>query len=214
MSNITLPYIDEYIRQVLPASEGLLREMEIYAEENHVPIVHKEVATLLQVLIKSTNVKNVLEVGTAIGYSSILFCEAMGEDGHVTTIERNGKMVPIAKENIKKANKAQNIKLIHSDAKEVLKDLKEEYDLIFLDGAKAHYKEFFDSCINLLKPGGILVSDNILYKGMIATDELVVRRDRTIVKRMRKYLDYICNHSQLKTSIIPIGDGLSISYKK
>ncbi len=214
MSNITLPYIDEYIRKVLPENKGLLREMEIYAEENHVPIVHKEVATLLQVLIKSTNVKSVLEVGTAIAYSSILFCEAMGKDGHVTTIERNNNIIPVAKENIKKADKTENIKLIEGDAKIALKDLKDQYDLIFLDGAKAHYKEFFDNCINLLKPGGILISDNILYKGMIATDELVVRRNRTIVNRMRKYLMDICNHPQLETSIIPIGDGLSISYKK
>lgn len=214
LSNITLPFIEEYIRETLPSNVGLLREMEIYAQENHVPIVHKEVGVLLQVLTKATKAKRVLEIGTAIAYSTLLFCEAMGEDGHVTTIERNEKRAALAKENIEKANKGKNIHLIEGDATEVLKGLTEKYDLIFFDGAKAHYKEFLNDCINLLKPGGVLVSDNILYKGMVATDDLVVRRQRTIVNRMRDYLKYICNHPELDTSLIPIGDGLAISYKK
>lgn len=213
MSNITLPFVEEYIREILPTNKGLLGEMELYAEENHVPIVHKEVGVLLQVLTKTARVKKVLEVGTAIAYSTLLFCEAMGDDGHITTIERNAKRASLAKENIEKANKTNNVKLIEGDATEILKNLEGKYDLIFLDGAKGHYKEFLTDCINLLNPGGILVSDNILYKGMVATDELVVRRQRTIVNRMRDYLQYICNHPQLDTSIIPIGDGLAISYK-
>lgn len=214
MSNIILPFIEEYIRGVLPDNEGLLREMELYADENHVPIVHKEVGVLLQVITKAIRAKRVLEVGTAIAYSTLLFCKAMGEDGHITTIERNEKRASLAKENIKKANKTKNVHLIEGDAIEVLKNLEDRYDLIFLDGAKGHYKDFLNDCINLLNPGGILVSDNILYKGMIATDELVVRRQRTIVNRMRDYLKYICNHPRLDTSIIPIGDGLAISYKR
>jgi len=214
LGNITLPFIDEYIREILPSNDGLLREMELYAEENHVPIVHKEVGVLLQVITKATRVKKVLEVGTAIAYSTLLFCEAMGDEGYITTIERNEKMISLAKENIKKANKTKNVRIIEDDATEVLKYLEGKYDLIFLDGAKAHYKDFLNDCINFLNPGGILVSDNILYKGMVATDDLVVRRQRTIVNRMREYLQYICNHPQLDTSIIPIGDGLAISYKK
>jgi len=214
LSNITLPFIEEYIREILPINDGLLGAMELYAKENHVPIVHKETGVLLQVITKATKVKSVLEVGTAIAYSTLLFCEAMGEEGYITTIERNEKMISIAKENIKKANKTKNVRIIEDDATEVLKYLEGKYDLIFLDGAKAHYKDFLNDCINLLNPGGILVSDNILYKGMVATDDLVVRRQRTIVNRMREYLQYICNHPQLDTSIIPIGDGLAISYKK
>lgn len=214
MSNIVLPFIEEYIRNTLPNNTGLLGEMELYAKENYVPIVHKEVGVLLQVLTKATNAKKVLEIGTAIAYSTLLFCEAMGDDGHVTTIERDEKRILQAKANIEKANRDQNITLIEGDATEVLKGIKGTYDLIFLDGAKGHYKDFLNDCINLLNSGGILVSDNTLYKGMVATDELVVRRQKTIVNRMREYLAYICNHPQLDTSIIPIGDGLTISYKK
>ena len=213
MSNINLTFIEEYIRDVLPENKGPLREIEIYAAENHIPIVHKEVGVLLQVLTKIAGAKKVLEIGTAIAYSALLFSEAMGEDGHITTIERNKRMIPLAKENIQKAGKTENIRLIEGDATEIIKQLKEKYDLIFLDGAKGHYKYLLKESIDLLNPGGILISDNILYRGMVATDKLVVRRQRTIVNRMREYLRYICNHPQLNTSIIPIGDGLAISYK-
>ena len=214
MSNINLTFIEEYIKDILPVNKGLLREIEIYADENHIPIVNKEVGVLLQVLTKIAGAKKVLEVGTAIAYSALLFSEAMGEDGHITTIERNKRMIPLAKENIQKAGKTENIRLIEGDATEIIKQLKEKYDLIFLDGAKGHYKYLLKESIDLLNPGGILISDNILYRGMVATDKLVVRRQRTIVNRMREYLRYICNHPQLNTSIIPIGDGLAISYKK
>lgn len=214
MSNINLTFIEEYIRDILPVNKGLLREIEIYADENHIPIVHKEVGVLLQVLTKIAGAKKVLEIGTAIAYSALLFSEAMGEDGHITTIERNKRMIPLAKENIQKAGKTENIRLIEGDATEIIKQLKEKYDLIFLDGAKGHYKYLLKESIDLLNPGGILISDNILYRGMVATDKLVVRRQRTIVNRMREYLRYICNHPQLDTAIIPIGDGLAISYKK
>ena len=214
MNNINLPFIEEYVRDILPEDKGLLREIEIYAIENHVPIVHKEVGALLRVITKAANVKKVLEIGTAIAYSALLFSEAMGEDGHITTIDRNKKMIFLAKKNIERAGKTKNIRLIEGDAAAVLKQLKDKYDLIFLDGAKGHYKYLLNESIDLLNSGGILISDNVLYKGMVATDKLVVRRQRTIVNRMRGYLQYICNHPQLITSIVPIGDGLALSYKK
>lgn len=214
MSNINLPYIEEYIKDTLPDNKGLLKEIEIYAEDHRVPIVHKEVGVFLQVITKAVKAKRILEVGTAIAYSALLFCEAMGQDGHITTIERDGAMVSLAEENIKKAGKAENITIIEGDAGQVLEDLRRKYDIIFLDGAKGHYKYFLDKSIDLLNGGGLLISDNVLYKGMVAADQLVVPRQRTIVNRMREYLHYICNHPQLDTSIIPIGDGLAISYKK
>ncbi|HZK58174.1 MAG TPA: O-methyltransferase, partial [Clostridia bacterium] len=153
MGNINLPFIEEYIRNVLPENEGLLGEIEIYADENHVPIVHKEVGALLQVITKAARVKKVLEIGTAIAYSTLLFCEAMGDDGHVTTIERNRKMIPLAKGNIEKAGRIENVRIIEGDAVIILKQLKNKYDLIFLDGAKGHYKYFLNESIDLLNPG-------------------------------------------------------------
>ncbi|KAB3537349.1 O-methyltransferase [Alkaliphilus pronyensis] len=214
MSNITDGYVEKYIREVLVENKGLLMELELYAKEHNVPIVHKEVAALLKVLTKSVKAKKILEVGTAIAYSTIIFSYAMGSDGHITTIERNEKMIEEAKNNIKRAGLEKNIRLIQGDAEDILKFLDAEYDIIFLDGAKGQYNEFLNDCLQQLKSGGLLISDNILFKGMVATDNYAVRRKRTITNRMRTYLETICNHPQLDTSIIPIGDGLAISYKK
>ncbi|MDK2937616.1 MAG: hypothetical protein PWP62_2624, partial [Eubacteriaceae bacterium] len=100
------------------------------------------------------------------------------------------------------------------DAQEVVKELSEPYDMIFLDGAKGHYIHLLPDCLRLLKPGGLIISDNVLFKGMIATNELVIRRKITIVKRMRRYLQEISNHPALLTSILPLGDGLAISLKR
>ena len=106
-----------------------------------------------------------------------------------------------------------NIRILEGDAVEQLKNVEGEFDMIFLDAAKGQYKLFYDLVIDKLKVGGVLISDNILYKGMIASDDLVVRRKKTIVKRMRNYLDYICNCDYLTTSLLPMGDGVAISYK-
>ena len=129
-------------------------------------------------------------------------------------MERNEKIIPIAKENIKKSGLEENITILEGDACEILKELDGEYDMIFLDAAKGQYKLFFDLTFDKLKKGGLLISDNILYKGMVASDEFAVRRKKTIIKRMRNYLDHICSTDELETSIIPIGDGVALSYKK
>jgi predicted O-methyltransferase YrrM len=135
-------------------------------------------------------------------------------DGKIDTIERFELMADKAKENVKRAGKEDIINIIVGDASEVLPCLDKRYDMIFLDAAKGQYPEFLPDCLRMLNIGGLLISDNVLYKGMVANDELVVRRKKTIVKRMRTYLDSICNHEQLDTTILPVGDGVAISYKK
>ena len=214
MSNIVNNLVEEYIRTTLKDKEGLLRELEIYAEENNVPIVHKEVSDLLKVLLKVDKPKRILEVGCAIGYSSILFATTVGDDVQITTVERNELMIEKAKENIKRAGFEKNITILEGDAEELLSNIEGEFDMIFLDAAKGQYKLFYDMVIDKLKVGGLLISDNILYKGMVAHDDFVVKRKKTIVKRMRNYLDYICNCDYLSTSLIPIGDGVALSYKE
>ena len=123
-------------------------------------------------------------------------------------------MIEKAKENFKRSGYENNITLLEGDAEELLKNVDGTFDMIFLDAAKGQYKLFYDLVIDKLKVGGLLISDNILYKGMIADDNLVMRRKKTIVKRMRNYLDYICNCPYLSTSLIPIGDGVALSYKE
>jgi len=211
---INYNYINEYIRKTIKPSSGILKELEDYAHDNHVPIIQPEVASLLALLGKLLAPFRILEAGTAIGYSAILLSCSLAHGGRIDTVERSGLMIEKAKENIKKAGLEDCINIIEGDALEVLKCLDKQYDMIFLDAAKGQYPEFLPECKRMLKPGGLLVSDNVLYKGMIANDELVVRRKKTIVGRMRDFLDNLCRDEDLDTSIIPIGDGVALTYKK
>jgi len=204
----------EYIRNTLKHRDGLLGELEKYAKEHHVPIVTPEVAQLLVVLGRILRPARILEIGTAIGYSSILLAGTLASGGRIDTIERQEEMLLIARENIKKAGLEHIISVIAGDAEEVLKCLDKRYDMIFMDAAKGQYPEFLPECLRLLKRGGLMVSDNVLYKGMIAGDEPTARRDRTIVNRMRFYLDSLCSDPALDTSILPVGDGIAITYKR
>jgi predicted O-methyltransferase YrrM len=214
MSNIVNEKVEDYIRNTLKDKTGLLKELEDYAHENNVPIIHKEVSDMLNVLLKVQRPKRILEVGCAIGYSSIFFADALDGDVEIITAERNEQMIEKAKENFKRAELEDKITILEGDAEENLAKVEGEFDMIFIDAAKGQYKLFYDMVIDKLKVGGLLISDNILYKGMIAHDDFVVRRKRTIVKRMRNYLDFICNCDYLTTSLIPIGDGIALSYKE
>jgi len=214
LSNINEQYIEEYIREVIPKTPEFLSNLEIYAKENHVPIIHPEVAQLLRVLIMIKKPKKILEIGTAIGYSALTMANAMGLEGTILTIERRADMIDLAQKNIDKNGFTDRIRIMDGEAEKVLPEIKDSFDFVFLDAAKGKYMEFLPYCISNLKSGGILVSDNVLYKGMVANDGLVVRRQRTIVRRMREYLEYISNNSTLESSIIPIGDGVALTYKK
>ena len=209
---INLDYITEYLHKLLPESDAFFKELEDYAKDNSVPIIHKEVKEMLEVLCMLKKPLKILEIGTAIGYSASVMAKASPEDVKITTIERDPAMTEIALSNIRKSELENNIRIIEGDALEVLPLLSSKYDLIFMDAAKGYYNEFFDCVINLLNDGGLLICDNVLYKGMTAADELVKRRQKTIVGRMRDYLEMLCNHKKLKTAVIPIGDGVTISY--
>lgn len=213
MSNIVNPLVEEYIRDLIPENSQLLKNMELYADKNHIPIVQPEVAKFLEVITRISMPKRVLEVGTAIGYSAIVFCNSMS-NGSLVTIERRTDMIELANNYIKEAGYDKQVEIIHGKAEEVLPAMDDKFDMIFLDAAKGHYLDFLNSSSRLLKKGGVLISDNVLYKGMIASDKYVVRRKRTIVKRMRTYLDYIMDHPEFISSLIPMGDGVTVSYKR
>ena len=210
--SINYEYIIRYLRDLLPKRGGLQGEMEAFAKEYEVPISQPETMKLLEVLIRLGRIQSVLEVGCAIGYSAICMAEAGCE--RIDTVEISPDAARVARKNFEKAELKERITLYEGDAKEVLPTLKGEYDMIFMDAAKAQYQEFFPHCMRLLKSGGLLVSDNVLYKGMTATDELVQRRKITIVKRLRNYLSMISSMPELETTVIPIGDGVALSYKK
>ena len=156
----------------------------------------------------------ILEVGAAVGFSSILMSEYMPEGGHITTIENYDKRIPIARANFKRAGKEEQIDLIEGDALEVMHGLEGPYDLIFVDAAKGQYIHYLPEVMRLLGTDGVLVSDNVLQEGDIIESRFAVeRRNRTIHSRMREYLYELKHHDQLQTSIIPLGDGVALSVK-
>lgn len=214
VDGISRDYIQEYIRSNIAPSEGIFKSMERYAKENRIPIIQPEVARFLEVLIKGLRSHRILEVGTAIGYSAIVMARAAGKGCRVVTIEKDADMVERARDNIYKSDFSSNIEVVRGDALMVINDLSEGFDLVFVDGAKGHYGEMLDSILKLLVPGGTLVCDNVLFRGMVASDSLVKRRKITIVKRMRRFLISITQHPLLETAIVPIGDGVSVSVKE
>ena len=211
--NINYPHIVEYLNKTLPKSEGILKELEEYAKEFTVPIIQKEVQCFLGMLLKYKAPKNILELGTAIGYSSIFFSDYIIPGGKITTLEREDDYYAIALENIKKAGKEDVISVIKGDAFETVKTLTGTYDMIFMDANKSMYRYYTDTLLPMLNKGGIIICDNILYKGMVSCDDLAPRKQNTIILNLREFLDYISHHPGLETSIIPIGDGVSVSVK-
>ena len=192
-----------------------LNEIERYALETEVPIIRKSMQSLLKFLLQFSKPRNILEVGTAIGFSALLMSEYGPKDCHITTIEKYEKRIPIARENFARAGASERITLLEGDAVEILKELEGTYDLIFMDAAKGQYIHFLPDILRLLAPGGLLVSDNVLQDGDIIESRFAVtRRNRTIHARMREYLYELKHHPELETVILPVGDGVTLSVRK
>lgn len=212
---IVAPYVTDYIREHTVTENPLLKEMELFAKENNVPIAEPETARLISVITKLVRPAKILEVGCAIGYSAMIMSESLAEGGHITTLEYDPKMVELARKNIARAGLDSKITVIEADAKDYISYLEdsETYDIVFLDGPKAHYLFMLDDAVRLLKKGGLLISDNILFKGMTADDNHFARRKVTIINRLREYIDTLMTHPQLHTSILSQGDGVTLSVK-
>ena len=179
-----------------------------------IPVADDETLQYLLVTLRAAKPEKILEIGTAVGYSAILMAENLPENSEIITVERYKKHAEIAVDNVFAVGREKQIRVIEGEAAEVLSWLDGEFDFIFLDAAKGQYLQFMPDILRLLKSGGILFSDDILYKGMVEDDDAVVRRKITIVKRLRAYLEAIMNHPMLTTAVIPIGDGVAISVKK
>ena len=192
-----------------------LHELEKYAKETNVPIVRPQMQSLLKFLLTWGRPMKILEVGTAIGFSALLMSEYAPQGCHITTIEKYEKRIPLAKENFKKAGKEDKITLLEGDAVEILADMQETFDFIFMDAAKGQYIHFMPEVMRLLAPGGILVSDNVLQDGDIFESRYgIKRRNHTIHNRMREYLYALTHDEALDTVILETGDGMAISVKK
>lgn len=219
MSEINYNYIVEYIRALHNVPDSpILKEIEtqIAMGVKTWPIIKPEVADFIKVQLSIIKPQKILEIGTAVGYSAILMSQYLRNTGKITTLERFPYMLGKARQNIKKANLEDVIEIIEGDAAETLPTLQDEtYDVIFMDCAKGQYIHFLEDCIRLLKIGGVLITDNVLHKGSVAKSRyLIERRQRTTHARLREFLWVITHSDQLISSIIPIGDGIALSYKK
>ena len=191
-----------------------LDELERQALEDRVPIIRKPLQSLLRFLLVYAKPTKILEVGTAVGFSALLMSEFAPEDCHITTIEKYEKRIPIARENFRKAGREEKITLLEGDAAEILKELREPYDLIFMDAAKGQYLGFLPEVLRLLKPGGLLLSDNVLQDGDVIESRFALeRRKRTTHARMREYLYELKHLPGLETVILPVGDGVTLTTK-
>ena len=206
--------VTDYLRSLIKEEDDFLDGIEGQARKDHVPIVKPETKEFLKVLVKMNQPMKILEVGTAVGFSSLYMHKFQPEGGTVVTIERNEGRIKRAKENFSRAGVKDAVTLMEGDAAEILAELSGTFDFIFMDAAKGQYIRFFEHILRLLPAGGILVSDNVLQDGDIVKSRYAIeRRDRTIHKRMREYLYTLKQHPLLDTSVLPLGDGVAVSMK-
>lgn len=207
--------ITAYINSLDMGSSKLLNQIEEEARRDCVPIIRREMQSFLKTLLAAKQPRAILEVGTAVGFSALLMCEYAHPKAHLTTIEKYEKRIPIARENFKRAGREKQITLLAGDAAEYLRKMTGPFDFIFMDAAKGQYIHFLPDVLRLLEPGGLLVSDNVLQDGdLIESRFAVERRNRTIHSRMREYLYELKHNPQLVTSILPLGDGVTLSVKR
>lgn len=208
MKYINYPHTSDYLKNIIEDIDFL--ELRAYADKHNVPIMNIETKEFIKTILEINKPKNILEIGSAIGYSSLVFYKYA--KAKITTIEIDEKTSDIAKNNFKKYNAPIN--LINDDAIKALSNINQGFDFVFIDANKAHYIDYFKISAKLLNKNGIIIADNVLFRGMVLNDDLVDKRMITIVKRLRNYLAYVVDRDDFKSTIIPIGDGLTLSVKE
>ena len=203
---------NEYIISKIKENDELILEMEKYAREYNVPIVTKEVAEYLKFIVKRNGIKNILEVGTAIGYSGILMAKEIEKNGgKLYTIEIDEERYNLAQENFKKSG-LNNIVSIKGDAVEEIKKIDEKFDFVFIDASKGHYMEFFEDSYKLLNKDGIIFIDNIMFRGYLYKE--YPKRFKTIVRRLNEFIEYLYSRDGGEFVLLPFGDGIGLFRKK
>lgn len=212
---IVMQKVVDFMREGQLGFEGGLGEIEAYANELGIPIVPHETAKFLDFFTATMQPSQVLEIGTAIGFSASLMAQHLQADGHLTTIDRYEKMYERAKENFKKLGLEDRITLIEGDAADVLPTLEGSYDLIFMDSAKAKYIEFYPECMRLLRQGGVLIIDDVFQGGTVLDDEAEIpKRVRKIHRKLNELFDTVLNDKSNRSTLVPLGDGLLMVRKE
>ncbi|CDC31973.1 putative O-methyltransferase [Clostridium sp. CAG:508] len=187
-----------------------LEKIKKKALEDKVPIIMDDTLEVVAKILTEIKPNKILEIGTAVGYSAICFSEYLQENGKIDTIERDTERVKEARENIKKAEVEDKINIYEGDAVEILPTLNDEYDVVFIDAAKGKYPFFLNQALRMIRQGGVIIADNVLYKGYVMSD-YNKHKQRTAVRNLREYIAEITNNDKLETKILEVGDGLAIS---
>ncbi|UED73261.1 O-methyltransferase [Brevibacillus sp. DP1.3A] len=209
---ITNPAIDDYVSSLVPERSPLLKRLEQEAAEENIPIVQLPSAQVMRMLLLLHRPKAILEVGTAIGYSTIWLAEAAPE-ARIVTMDIDEDRLVRARENIKEAGCAERVEILSRDATLGLPE-SYQFDCLFIDAAKGQYRVFLDLYLPLLREGGLVISDNVLFRGLVATPEEAGKRQRPMVDKLLSYNSHLMERPDLETTFIPVGDGLAISMKK
>jgi predicted O-methyltransferase YrrM len=198
----------EYLDQLLTQKDPLLAEMEAYAAEHKVPIADREVARFLEITARASGARKVLEIGMAIGYSVVHLAHGMGAQGTIVTIEPNEEMIRAASGYLKRAGVLDRVEIEKGKALEVMPSLEETFDLLFIDAVKEEYSQYLDLGLPRLRTGGVVIVDNLLWGGMVATGDT---ESSTVA--LREFNRYFLNHPQLLAEVLPVGDGLGYAVK-
>ncbi len=201
-----------YLDRLLPKSDGVLAEMEKYAEANNVPIADREVAWFLETTARAIEAKNCLEIGLAIGYGAAHLAKGISDDGKVLTIEPSQQMIDLAQNYLDKLGLIGKVEIVKGMALDVLPKIKETFDLIYLDAVKTEYADYLELCLPLLCAGGVVIVDNLLWGGEVANENSAEKDEESTVA-LRNFNRIFVNHPQLKAQVLSVGDGLGYGVK-
>jgi predicted O-methyltransferase YrrM len=202
----------EYLERLLPANTGIIAEMEADAEKNGVPIADREVALFLEITARAMNARRVLEIGMAIGYAVVHLAQGLPTDGLIVTIEPNDEMIRRAEDYLTRAGVRERVRIERGRALEVIPKLKETFDLIYLDALKEEYSGYLDQALPLLRVGGVVVADNVLWGGQVA-GKVRSEDQQASTKALREFNQHFINHPQLRAEILSFGDGIAYGVK-
>ncbi|NGQ94228.1 O-methyltransferase [Brevibacillus sp. SYP-B805] len=209
---ITNPAIEAYLTQLAPERSPLLARLEAEAAAEGIPIIQLPAAQVLRLLLQLHKPSAILEIGTAIGYSAIWMAEAAPE-ATIVTIEMDEARIARARQNFAEAGVAERIELIHGDATAGLPD-RYRFDCMFIDAAKGQYQTFLDRYLPHLEEGGLVICDNVLFRGLVPEPQAADKRLRPLVEKINRFNAGLAHRSELETTFLPVGDGMAVSIKK
>lgn len=206
--------LEQYLGELLPARTELLNEMESQSLKETIPVVTPPVGNFLSLLVKMSKAENILEIGTAIGYSTSWLAQGLeGRTGHITTIDLNVDRAKRAIEYFKRAGIEEKIEVLFGDARRILPTLKGNFDFVFVDAAKGEYLDYLSLVLPRIEQGGILVVDNVLFRGWVVPGAEFAPKYNRMVTHLREFLNKLTQNPDFQTSVLPFGDGISLSFR-